>query len=326
MLEEASRIMRTHYDEVCVKGLDPIALSGFNRGWHVRSAERSFFLKQCNNIVSPLFFPPANAALAALSEVGLETLLVQSSGGDFLVRDEGCYWSLARYTEARPIQPPAWEHSALLANYLCRLQAVPLGRMARVDVHSGGDQGDRLRPYWMDAARSVDEAIEVVRKSNAPNDLLRQLAEARLRISHSHGNVSSGLRRCISHGEFQTQNVLLDSSVDASLQVVDWDSVGVRPRVWDITSAALYLCRLRRGAFDLNMQELTRFLSVFALKEEELHAMPEMALAIFLPRLDHFELFGRNNPNALTWYVPWSVGAGVHSFKQLSLFLTEEMP
>lgn len=118
----------------------------------------------------------------------------------------------------------------------------------------------------------------------------------------------------ISHGELQNTNILFSSE---GLKVFDWDSLSLRPRIFDIATSACYFCREKRGEFNLDIEKFNKYLSGFSLDELELANLMNMIFICFIPKEDTIEKFYVKGKVALAWYLEWTISAMESIFSTL---------
>lgn len=118
----------------------------------------------------------------------------------------------------------------------------------------------------------------------------------------------------ISHGELQNTNILFSSE---GLEVFDWDSLSLRPRIFDIATSACYLCREKRGEFNLAIEKYNKYLSGFSLDNLELANLINMIFICFIPKEDTIEKFYIKGRAALAWYLEWTISAMESIFSTL---------
>lgn len=115
------------------------------------------------------------------------------------------------------------------------------------------------------------------------------------------------LQKSFSHGEIQGQNLIFDKS--GSCKVVDWDSISIRPRIYDIAMSSCFLCRAGRGNFIINCDLMDSYVDKFELTDIERKYLPVFRQIAFLPDLDLLEEYYSFNPLKAKWYLEWSIEA-----------------
>src|SRR5699024_8568761 len=57
----------------------------------------------------------------------------------------------------------------------------------------------------------------------------------------------------ISHGEYQNTNIIFENE---NIKLIDWDSLSIRPQIFDVVASSCYICRDKRGDFKINPDKL----------------------------------------------------------------------
>src|SRR5699024_9603502 len=101
-------------------------------------------------------------------------------------------------------------------------------------------------------------------------------------------------------------NIIYNQS---GINLIDWDSLGIRPYVFEVISSACFLCREGRGEFKINKDKLKRYIKSFKLSGIEKQKICNMIFIIFVPRKSKSEQFFVSGQNKLEWYFEWSINA-----------------
>ncbi|MGG3523913.1 hypothetical protein ABES33_30035 [Bacillus pseudomycoides] len=114
------------------------------------------------------------------------------------------------------------------------------------------------------------------------------------------------MEKSVSHGEYQNTNILFDKN---QINLIDWDSLSVRPHIFDIVSSACYLCRDKRGDFIINTEKLKQYLDQENLLNEEMNNLRNMVFLTFIPKEDKLEKFYLSGHDQIKWYLEWTLEA-----------------
>lgn len=114
------------------------------------------------------------------------------------------------------------------------------------------------------------------------------------------------LRKTLSHGEIQGQNLLF---MNNEVCVVDWDSLSIRPAIYDIAMSACFLCRSGRGQFKINDNLFNSYTNSFALNNKEKEYLLMFLMIVFLPDISLVEEYYAINESKAKWYLEWSCNA-----------------
>lgn len=311
--ETAVRVLRRHYQGMEDAVVLQLPASGFNRLWSVETLQGAFVLKAAQNDPSEAWVGFANVSLDELTARKLVRHLVRSRSGDFICLEDGVSWTLAHKLLGTPIVVPAYKHLPFAAKFLRALE--------HATMRPKNEQRLRISDKGQEYRSMIGDATIVANQSSHPsiNNFRAPLAVLTERIATELQDVRS-LPSALSHGEFQTQNVIitLSSQHCLSFDVIDWDSLNIRPRIYDVCSAVLFFCRRKRGGFDLHLEEAIGFLESVGLSGAERKALPAIAATVLLPRSSTIEKFRRFDPSGLDWYEPWAIGGAIQAYDQLS--------
>lgn len=112
------------------------------------------------------------------------------------------------------------------------------------------------------------------------------------------------LKRALSHGEIQGQNLMFDDI--GKCTVLDWDSISIRPAIYDIAMSACFLCRSGRGRFLLNLNYFESYIDSFQLEKVDRHYILIFMIVAFLPDINLLYEYYSFNPLKSKWYIDWS--------------------
>jgi len=91
-------------------------------------------------------------------------------------------------------------------------------------------------------------------KLNLLLDIIKATSQARQSLIQRGGwKHFAELPQCLTHGDFSLTN-LLPSNIDNKLYIIDWENMGIRPRIWELHRALLLICG--RGKSNANFDEL----------------------------------------------------------------------
>ncbi|WP_180955628.1 hypothetical protein [Bacillus sp. V33-4] len=108
------------------------------------------------------------------------------------------------------------------------------------------------------------------------------------------------MEKSVSHGEYQNTNILFYKD---QINLIDWDSLSIRPHLFDIVSSTCYLCRDKRGDFIINAEKLKRYLDQENLISEEINNPRNIVFLTFIPKEDKIEKFYVAGHDQLHWYL-----------------------
>lgn len=312
---EARSILFRHWDVKTPK-IKKLSTSGFNSLWRVNSADGHFVLKAARNDPNGDWIKFANRSFLELEARNLIRTFIKGRTGEYVFGDRESSWTLSVFLEGMPLCPPAFDHIPLAADFLKRMHRIP------VNLKCGSDETQtKLRTNWVsDLKIIIEDAEKIVQKF-----FLDVGGKDEQRFSKLLNDVNAGFQLLstlpvtLSHGEFQTQNVIVSASkIGATTwDVIDWDSLSERPRIYDICSGLLFFCRRSRGSFSLDRNALRLFLSAVELTDSEQKVLPIAAAISLLPRKAHIEKFRCHSTPGLTWYQPWAINGAIEAYEQI---------
>lgn len=122
-----------------------------------------------------------------------------------------------------------------------------------------------------------------------------------------------------SHGEIQGQNVIFnDNNIRCA---IDWDSVGIRPIIYDVAMGICFFCRKSRGQFIIDENNLSSYIKEFKeIKYVEKSNIFNSMLIGFIPDRNTILSYAIDDKEKATWYLKWSLDS-IQQLKQQELIV-----
>lgn len=238
--------------------------------------------------------------------------LVRARDGLGWVRcDDGVY-QVRRFVEGRQFElgnSEDLQEAALLLGLVHQVEA---------DERPPEPADHDIDTWLMSPTRTLEDTlIEVASAAEADQALrLRSLYTKVLEEASAQLTLTDyrALPKRVSHGEFHGNNILFSKGSLVSL--LDWDAVAVRPRVYDVARAGLFLTRKERGKFEVDVDALVCFLGTYLagrrLLQEEARAIVPILQLYFLPSPRYLRLIREFKPEMMAWYLDWA-GCGAET-------------
>lgn len=309
--ENVRELLLTHY------GLRPgqverLARESVNSLWRLRCPESTFVLKRLGRAADARWLAFQDAATARADAHGLPVQLpVPASDGSTTVTHGGGQWQLRRYVEGRLFTDGSAADVAQAARCLDILHAVPYD-----DLPSDAPSPTQDLEHWLattDEARVADvwdvPGVDVPTRlrESAHSAYLAAYRRARTELD---GPTYRSLPMALTHGEFMGSNLVHDAEDGTLRCVLDWDAVDVRPRVYDLARAALFLARKRRGGLAAHPRLATEVLLGATTRRpagpQELAAVVPVLELYFVPTPRYVSQLADHSPDTLEWYLRWA--------------------
>lgn len=283
---------------------------GTNETWRCDTRDKALVLKRAALPADVGWLPFQEGVLSTLvatDEPVQEPLRARTS--ERTVVHEDSYWQLRRFVVGEPFRQGKREQLVAAARFMASLHRMKPPRQAPPPPRE-------FEAWWgkPDCARIelADELLPHLGERNAArlvDEIAARAAAAHLALERSG---YSPFPSVVTHGEMQGTNLIYDG--DRLVAVIDWDSVGIRPRTHDLARAAYLLCRRERGSFDIDDQLVQLFLETYgAITEpvagEELAALGPIAALSLLPTASLLRAFRVDNTQRFDWYLDWSCRA-----------------
>lgn len=292
-----------------------IVTSSINRLWSVNDGRLAWVIKCCRNDFSLKWLSDANCILSVLQQNSIDTTLV-NNGNEYFIPDGGTFWSLSNYQKKRSdvgLNDRVVIEYAI--NFLKKMHNISVesfcenrkNHIGRCDVSTALSYDGSLYDYVCSPA-----LLSSTLKVNVGTIFCAACKEIDLRTLKEK---FFSLRHVISHGEFQNQNAYL--SMNNSVVVIDWDNVYFRPRIIDVITLIAFFCRMKRGGFILDADNVRFVMNSFALSEIELDIIADIAFLYLLPSSYMIDKFTYYKAASLDWYVPWAIAAALQVREQL---------
>ncbi len=301
---DITRIIQDHWPVQALRAI-PLESGSPNNIWKIETASKDYVLKHCNYQVEPAWFDfqndviedwgarkipvvPALATLENRSYARVHNHIYQLreyiAGDRFTLNNSEQLKQAARLTvEIHRSDLKASDHKSTFNDLEKWLQEPELNLQLLTHEISQLDLSEQAK----------DEAIDLIQHA----------------VSSSCQRLSFRdyirLPQVCTHGELHHTNLIYQNDVLVGL--IDYDSVQVRPRIYDIGRAALFLSRKGRGDFHVNPDFVHEFCRIYndayRLTHEEFEAIIDILRLYFVPTVSYLRLM--KNTDQLGWYLPW---------------------
>lgn len=311
-------ILEKHYNiNATDEQITDLDSGSFNKVWKVTNDDKSYVLKKINHSFNENWVKWADEIFNSIYKSN-KLLLIKNKNESFFtyVKDEDSLWSLSEFIISKPFELRNIQHLEQARLALKNIQEIDLNTTIHLN----------------------DETIKKVKRNeiftwedpNAFSEFKNLLKECKFKdfdqeqlilkiVEECIGKIKAlninDLNLVVSHGEFQGQNILFDNN--GSINVIDWDGIGLRPKIYDIAVSAVFLTRKKRGSFILDEITFNEYIQKFALTREEIESIPYLIPLYFAPSKEFIDNFNLNAPEKLDWYLEWSFDAMISLNTQL---------
>jgi len=307
---DADAILANHY-ALRETGRQILDTANINVSWRVTAGAQQYVLKYV--------FTQADSRWLAFQEQAIDHRvardfpiqpLLPTLDRRMPVRTSAGYWQLRPFAEGRAFDLGRDSDRDAAAQALWLLhQTPPVGPADAVSPHYDFDDWVRfpettLRSTLTELSRSADR--ERLRQLGTLYNVVAREALT----AFDWAQYSSLLPRRVTHGDLHGQNLLFNN--DRLTCILDWDGMGIRPRILDVAKATFFLARRGRGEFHIVPLAAARFVSQYepsGLAQQELVAFIPILQLSMLPSARYLELLRTRAPDRISWYLEWSAAA-----------------
>ncbi|MEU8825710.1 phosphotransferase [Streptomyces sp. NPDC048636] len=281
-----------------------------NKIWRVDSPHGQYALKRLGRDVAPPWLAFESAVLPRLTAAGIPVAppLPTATGTSSAVH-EGSVWQLRPWRKGRPFDSARPGDIEQAGAFLSALHRIPVEGLP-ADGHSSTQNLE----FWLATERPPDAVLDEVEEIAAPHVSAAVRTDARrafsavLDLARTELAGYDGLPEVLTHGEIGGSNLLYADSGEL-VCVLDWDALQLRPRVYDVARALLFLPRRARGGCQILPDRARAVLAASTahqpLSPYELEALVPLLELNFIPSPDYLRQVTRHAPGFLEWYLGW---------------------
>lgn len=148
---------------------------------------------------------------------------------------------------------------------------------------------------------------DIISSENYRDEVLKEVYHLIDEVINGAGDYSQ-LNYGFSHGEIQGQNLIFNgNNVKCA---IDWDSVGIRPIVFDVAMGGCFICRKARGQFIIDERKLNCYIRKFSEMScvEKSNIFNSMLIG-FIPDRGTMLSYAIDDQDKAIWYLKWSLDA-----------------
>lgn len=286
---------------------------GPNTTWRLMTERGCFALKQRPAVPDAQWLSFQQDVFAHLlqNRFPIEPLVPTNSGVTTFVHD-GSSWQLRAFVEGRVFDLGRSSDRAEALRVLASLHKVTRFTTSPTAPHSD------VRTWIVASRDALDECLQTLSQCVGASNTNRWRAFFETTLADALPDIRiaeyDALPRTLTHGEFQGNNLILGRHRMAS--VIDWDSLQVRPRVYDLAVGTLFLARRRRGSFEIDPSAVEECIGTYrrdvGLTGLELRVLVPIVQLYFLPTSSFLRLVVSRpkefRERFFSWYLPWCAG------------------
>ncbi|WP_327341287.1 aminoglycoside phosphotransferase family protein [Streptomyces europaeiscabiei] len=307
--DEARHVLETSY------GIRPLSVERLTRDspnqiWRCSTADGTYTLKRLGRPGQDRWLAFQDAAIVRAAQHGVPAeSLVRAVGGSSTAAADGALWQVRRYVPGRHFRDGDPADLRAAAETVAAVHAVPVAGLPRAGANPIQDM-----EFWLGADEpAVDELGELVSSVASPEmwDEVHGAYRTAYRRARADLDLPAyqSLPVALTHGEIAGSNLVFDDE-DRLVSLLDWDGVDIRPRVYDLARAVLFLARTGRGSFrvhrDLAVDLVLRATAANPPSPEELRAIVPVLELYCVPTLPYVRQMAKTGPATLTWYLRWT--------------------
>lgn len=324
-LDDAYNVLKYWFSE------QPIRLTALNgrspnAGWFVEYTKNRFVLKKCVRNHDAEWLQYLEDLTDVLLDHGFPIQpMIEAENGFQTILFKEHFWQLRPYFEGRPYEMGNRSDEREAIRVLKQLHSLK-------DLPKGPLNPNCELKNWITAPNETLDKTAVVLKKVVPSkkaDDLLKVYEKELTnvLTLINPSMYDALPHAVTHGDFHSGNLLIRNKKLA--MVLDFDTAGYRPRVYDAAISAFLLTRIKRGTFQLDIVKTIQFLKTYAsdLSEDEWRSISAFIRLLYIPTGRYLTLLHAHTPHLLTWYIDWSFQALESASNQLKdeWYLQKEM-
>ncbi|MET9550648.1 aminoglycoside phosphotransferase family protein [Streptomyces sp. NPDC006627] len=306
---EARHVLEASYG-IRPRSVERLTRDSPNQIWRCATADGTYTLKRLGRPGQDRWLAFQDAAIARAARYGVPAEpLIRAADGSPTAAADGALWQLRRYVPGRHFRDGDPADLRAAAETVAAVHAVPVDGLPEAGANPIQDM-----EFWLAADESaVDELGELVSAVASPalwdevNDAWRA-AYRRARATLDLPAYQS-LPVTLTHGEIAGSNLVFDDE-DRLISLLDWDGVDVRPRVYDLARAVLFLARTGRGSFrvhrDLAVDLVLHATAANPPGPDELRAIVPVLELYCVPTARYVRQMAKTGPATLTWYLRWT--------------------
>ncbi|MFF5858530.1 phosphotransferase enzyme family protein [Streptomyces sp. NPDC012751] len=290
--------------------VERLVRESLNEVWRFTSEDGHYTLKRLGRpgAASWLAFQDAAVIRAAAHGVPVEPLLHTLDGLPHASVD-GVLWQLRRYVGGRHCTDGSAEDLRAAAELIAAVHAVPVEGLPEPGANPIQDM-----EFWLGADASALDALGALVSEAAGPAVWDETADAyrgAYRRARAELDLAAyqALPATLTHGELAGSNLVFDDD-GTLISLLDWDGVDIRPRVYDLARALLFLARTGRSSFrvhhGLGVDLLLRAAGGHPLRPAELRAVVPILELYFVPTPHYVQQLAASSPATLRWYLGWA--------------------
>ncbi|MEV6044015.1 MULTISPECIES: phosphotransferase enzyme family protein [Streptomyces] len=278
--------------------------------WRFTAADGHYTLKRLGRPCEEpwLAFQDAAVTRAAAHGVPAEPLL-HTLDGLPNASAGGALWQVRRYVDGRHCTDGSAADLRAAAETIAAVHAVPVDGLPEPGANPIQDM-----EFWLGADAGALDALGALVSETAGPSVWDEVAGA-YRDAYHRARAELDLAAyqllpaTLTHGELAGSNLVFDDN-GALISLLDWDGVDIRPRVYDLARALLFLARTGRGSFrvhhGLGVDLLLRAAGGHPLVHAELRAVSPILELYFVPTPRYIRQLAASSPATLLWYLGWA--------------------
>lgn len=215
---------------------------------------------------------------------------------------DSCFWFMTLFNNGTSFEHSNEQHLKEANEFLSKFTEYTPA-IGEIEFHDNFS----VRQWYQNPSQMIEKTFSLINHYFGEVD--QGYRKRILKIFHSLNFKESDydlMQKSVSHGEYQNTNILFE---DEQIKIIDWDSLSIRPRIFDLVSSACYLCRVQRGDFIIDKEKLERYIGSTNFTETEKDNIKNLVFITFVPKEDTIEKFYVTGKNKLRWYLWWTLDA-----------------
>lgn len=290
----------------------------FNKLWMFNCNNRQYIIKQINHAYTKQLIGWYTKILNKVRGNTIPLNLIPNRNNEYLTAYVDEFWSVMEYVDGEVFQHGNRTQLFEAARIIKQLNEIDIvGIPPLQQSEAENNKKNEINPWLGNYEYEINRLNQLLISQSILDTTYINSMNAIFTdpVNILHGDDYESFPLVISHGEYQNHNLIYNDN--QLVCVIDWDAVSLRPRIYDISVSAVFLCRQSRGKFDLDASAFVDYLDRFSLTDKEIKCILPIVLLYFVPKIHYIEKFKKYAPQKLTWYLEWSIDAMETLYSQL---------
>lgn len=269
-MDNIFEVLGDYYDIKTVNEFSILQSGSTNIVWKISDGKRNYVLKKINREFDSDWIQWTREIVPNLNNNEINNGLITNINGNYFTQKNSELWSLSTFIVGENFKLGNNDQLKEVASFLQRLQQIDWSSNSLNGYLKVLSHKNEIYNWYKCTTEKYLEFTETIKKYSQNVDcsvIKLLLSNIDYIVSRIDDQEYDEFKMVPSHGEIQGQNMIFNRNKLVSL--IDWDSLSIRPRVYDIAMSAIFLSRKKRGSFHLCKNQFLNYLSEFQLTHAE---------------------------------------------------------